>query len=210
MVPECPRLPRRPGESAWIGSNPRRGLGVLAAAPWRLERVPVPRRLPRLVLPLLITGPTTFLLLAIWARKDPVHPYVRGIHRALGACQPLIERYPTVLLGDFNSNSIWDHEHPDDRSHSALVDRLGALGLVSAYHWHFREAQGRERQPTFYLYRHPGRPYHIDFCFLPRAWTAALRSVTVGVHADWAGSSDHMPLVVEAEIGARAEPGAGR
>ncbi len=201
MVPECPRLIRRPGEVAWIGKNPRRGLGVLAGAPWRLERIPIPRRLPRLVLPLLITGPTTFLLLAIWAQKDPVHPYVRGMHRALRACEPLIARYPTVLLGDFNSNSIWDHEHPEGRSHSALVSRLGDLGLVSAYHAHFGEAQGRESQPTFYLYRHQTRPYHIDFCFVPEAWLGRVRGVTIGTHAAWAGISDHMPLVVEVAEG---------
>jgi len=102
-----------------------------------------------------------------------------------------------VLLGDFNSNTIWDAEHPSDRSHSALVRYLRGMGLVSAYHSRYAEEQGRETRPTFFLYRHQQRPYHIDYCFLPATWLGRMRDVTVGGHGVWASKSDHMPLTVD-------------
>ncbi|MEO8634445.1 MAG: endonuclease/exonuclease/phosphatase family protein [Gemmatimonadales bacterium] len=209
VIPECPRIRGArgaQGTTVWTGTNPRKGLGVIARAPWQVRRLRSPRQLPKYVVPVAVSGPVSFLLLAIWAQKDPVAPYVRGLHRAVTACRGLIERQPTVLLGDFNSNAIWDHEHPSDLSHSALVRKLGALGLVSAYHSRNKEAHGSETRPTFYLYRHATRPYHIDYCFVPAAWAGRLREVNIGGHTEWAGRSDHMPLVVDVEV---AEVGDG-
>ena len=93
-----------------------------------------------------------------------------------------------------HSNYSW---HPTDRSHSALVRYLGGMGLVSAYHSRYAEEQGRETRPTFFLYRHQRRPYHIDYCFLPTVWLGRMRDVTVGGHGEWASKSDHMPLTVD-------------
>ena len=63
------------------------------------------------------------------------------------------EAGPTVLMGDLNSNTIWDKTHPKDRNHSALVNMLDELGMVSAYHAHHDEKHGGEASPTFYLDR---------------------------------------------------------
>ena len=197
VVPECPRVPERPGTAVWVGAKPAKGLAVFATDPWRVQRVRAPRGLPRYALPVLVSGPESFLLLAIWAMPHPTVPYVRGMHRAVRACRSLMESRPTVLLGDFNSNTIWDAEHPPDRSHSALVRYLGERGLVSAYHARHAEAQGHETRPTFFLYRHEKRPYHIDYCFLPTTWMGRVRDVTVGDHGAWARKSDHMPLTVD-------------
>jgi endonuclease/exonuclease/phosphatase family metal-dependent hydrolase len=108
-----------------------------------------------------------------------------------------IAAQPTVILGDFNANACWDGEHPQDRNFSALAARLTKLGLVSAYHAFFREEFSSETRPTFFLYRHRDKPFHLDYCFIPRAWLPRLRKVTVGRHATWSGASDHMPLVID-------------
>jgi hypothetical protein len=197
VVPECPRIQEQPGASVWVGAKPAKGLAVFAAVPWQVRRVRAPRGLPRYAVPMQVTGPESFLLLAIWAMPHPAVPYVRGMHRAVRACRRLMEAQPTVLLGDFNSNTIWDAEHPAERSHSALVRYLERMGLVSAYHSRYAEAQGRETRPTFFLYRHRQRPYHIDYCFLPATWLGRVRDVTVGEHGAWASKSDHMPLTVD-------------
>ena len=197
VVPECPRIEERPGAAVWRGAKPTKGLAVFATGPWRVHRAPAPRGLPRYALPVQVSGPESFLLLAVWAMPHPTIPYVRGMHRAVRACRSLMQAQPTVLLGDFNSNAIWDAEHPADRSHSALVRYLGELGLESAYHRRYQEAQGRETRPTFFLYRHQQRPYHIDYCFLPTHWLGRIRDVTVGDHRAWAAKSDHMPLTVD-------------
>jgi hypothetical protein len=197
VVPECPRIQEKPGAAVWMGSKPTKGLGVFAMGPWRVERARAPRGLPRYALPLQVSGPESFLLMAIWAMPHPTVPYVRGMHRAVRVCRSLMQAQPTVLLGDFNSNTIWDPEHPADRPHSALVWYLGEMGLVSAYHSRFAEAQGQETRPTFFLYRHRQRPYHIDYCFLPTTWLGRMRDVRVGDHGAWASKSDHMPLTVD-------------
>lgn len=196
VVPECPLVPTSPN-ACWVGANPRKGLGVFAKAPWSLRPVAVDFRLPAYVLPLQVDGPESFLLWAVWAKNEGGDRYVRGMHRAVDASTGLIRSQPNVMLGDFNSNAIWDREHPADRSHSALVDKLDRLGLVSAYHLDRRQSQGRETQPTFFEYRHKHRPYHIDYCFLPRGWGHRVRRVRVGRHARWSRWSDHMPVTIE-------------
>ena len=84
------------------------------------------------------------------------------------------------------------------------MDLMSARGLVSAYHEFFGEAQGRETRPTCYLLWKKARPYHLDYCFVPKAWARRIRRVEVGSYEDWARHSDHRPLVVElAENGRR-------
>ncbi len=197
VLPEAPRVPET-AQAAWIGDNPRKGLAVLARPPWRVQRVTVPRvTLPRYFLPVLIRGPETFMLWGVWAHAFGADRYVRATHRALDECHAHVAREQPLLLGDFNSHSRWDHEHPPDRSHSALVRRLAALGYVSAYHHCRRRAHGREGHATFYEYRHRDRPYHLDYAFVPAGMVPRLRRVRVGQHRTWTRWSDHMPLVLE-------------
>lgn len=197
VLPEAPRVPE--GEQvAWIGENPRKGLAVLVRPPWRVERVALPRvELPRYFLPVRIVGPETFMLWGVWAHAFGADRYVRATHRALDACQAHVAREQPLLLGDFNSHSRWDHQHPPGRSHSALVGRLAALGYVSAYHHCRQRAHGREGHATFYEYRHRDRPYHLDYAFVPAGMVPRLRRVSVGQHRAWSRWSDHMPLVLE-------------
>ena len=197
VLPEAPRVPESE-QAAWIGDNPRKGLAVLARPPWRVQRVTVPRvTLPRYFLPVLIRGPETFMLWGVWAHAFGADRYVRATHRALDECHAHVAREQPLLLGDFNSHCRWDHEHPPDRSHSALVRRLAALGYVSAYHHCRRRAHGREGHATFYEYRHRDRPYHLDYAFVPAGMVPRLRRVRVGQHRTWIRWSDHMPLVLE-------------
>lgn len=100
-------------------------------------------------------------------------------------------------MGDFNSNARWDRAHLKDRNHSAMVQRLRALGLTSAYHAVRDVAQGEEREHTFFQYGKAGRGYHIDHCFVPDAWVGAIREVRIGGHAQWSRLSDHCPMLID-------------
>lgn len=203
VIPECPRLPVPSDQGLWFGTNPHKGLGVLARPPWRIAEAPLSRRLPRWIRPVRVTGPADFILWAVWACGERPHRYVRGLHRTLDLRRRMLAEGPQVFLGDFNSHSRWDAEHPEDRCHSALVRRLDALGLVSAYHTFHGEPHGAESRATFFEYRHAHRPYHIDYCFFPRSWAATLSTVSLGGHAEWAGRSDHMPLLASFSAAAR-------
>ena len=196
VVPESPFLASVPGRAYWFGENPRRGLAVLARAPYRVEPVRPPAPLPRYVVPLQVVGPVSFLLLAVWAKGDRPHRYVRGVVQAVRLCQRLIAAQPTVAIGDFNSNTFWDAQGPVDQNHSALVRQLEAHGLVSAYHAHSGQAHGSETAHTYFQYRHADEPYHIDYGFVPASWLRYLSSVSLGSIRKWRALSDHVPLTL--------------
>jgi len=99
VVPECPRIPEQPGATVWVGARPKKGLAVFAGGPWQVHRARAPRGLPRYALPVQVSGPESFLLLAIWAQPHPTVPYVRGMHRAVRACRPLMSGQPRSFSG---------------------------------------------------------------------------------------------------------------
>jgi exonuclease III len=191
--------PANTAHALWFGSNPRQGLAVLARNGYTVEALPAHPEVQRHIVPIQVDGPHRFLLLAVWSQKARPHPYVQAVIRAVEAYRSLIEAQPAVVVGDFNSNSIWDRKRKG-RDHSALVRLLAGLGLVSAYHTFYREAQGAETRPTHYFRWNEEEAFHIDHCFVPAAWADQLRSVSVGSYSEWADSSDHRPVVVEVAL----------
>jgi endonuclease/exonuclease/phosphatase family metal-dependent hydrolase len=183
----------------WFGNNPRHGIAVIAADGYSISPLPT-RDAPPYAFPVQVNGPTSFLLLAIWSQRNRDFRYVRAVIQAVEIYRDLIMSQPTVVAGDFNSNTIWDYKRPPTHNHSGLVQQLGALGLISAYHHFFDEAQGAESRPTLYLLRDPAKRYHIDYCFIPRTWASGLRSVDVGADESWAAHSDHRPLIVDIDL----------
>lgn len=200
VIQECARPAVESEQCLWFGDNPRQGIAVLATGDFHIRRLPIADEVPRYVFPVEVIGPTSFQLLAVWSKGGQTFPYVEGVVRATQLYRTLIEAGPTVLIGDLNSNVIWDAKHPKDRNHSALIGMLSQLGLVSAYHTFFGEAQGQETRPTYYFYWRQHCPFHIDYCFLPETWSASLQRVEVASYEDWKQHSDHRPLVVEVSI----------
>jgi exodeoxyribonuclease-3 len=188
-------------DSCWWGENKNKGLGVLARRPWALDCVGrrglQPRQ--RWIAPVEVKGPLEFLLLAVWAGRvgdDKETNYVGQIHEAV-VRHPnwFAGARPTVICGDFNSNTIFDHGRKR-LTHSRLVQLLADRGLVSAYHSFFSEDQGKESRPTHYFWCREERPFHIDYIFLPVIW--GIRTCTVGTYKSWRPASDHVPIIVEA------------
>ena len=197
VIQECAKPAVESDHCLWFGDNPRQGIAVATAGSYRLRRLPVADDVPSFVFPVAVTGPTKFSLLAVWSKGGQAFPYVEAVVRAAELYRELIESGPTVLIGDLNSNVTWDANHPKDRNHSALVRMLSHLGLISAYHSFHGEAYGQERRPTYYFQWKEGRPFHIDYCFVPQTWIASLRNVEVGSFEDWKQHSDHRPVIVE-------------
>jgi endonuclease/exonuclease/phosphatase family metal-dependent hydrolase len=119
------------------------------------------------------------------------------VDAGLTAYRDLLRTGPAFVVGDLNSHWRWDAGNKE-MTHGALVARLDReFGLVSAYHAaRPRVAHGSE-EPTLYWQWKREQPFHIDYCFLPRAWVPRIASVTVGSFDEWSGKSDHRPLVVE-------------
>jgi endonuclease/exonuclease/phosphatase family metal-dependent hydrolase len=215
VIPECSseamRICRQDGfETCWWGQNRHKGLGVMVRKPWRLEHQ---RRScsQRWIASVRVGGPQTFRLLPVWAcpvggvrEKNYVgqiyEAIVRHPHWFAAGC-------PTVIGGDFNSNTIFDPGRKQ-RTHSRVVRLLAARGLQSAYHEYFQEMQGRESRPTYYFWHRPERCFHLDYIFLPDAWVQKVTAVTVGTYREWRAASDHMPILVD--IAEAAGPNATR
>jgi exodeoxyribonuclease III len=105
----------------------------------------------------------------------------------------------TLLIGDFNSNTIWDKKHRAS-NHSNVVKLLDEKGIFSLYHLHHNQIQGKEQHPTFYMYRHKNKPYHIDYCFASADLASKLISVEVGDYDSWITLSDHVPFIVTFDL----------
>lgn len=121
------------------------------------------------------------------------------------ACEPYIAEYyiyqninfdfynqNTIIIGDFNSNAIWDKKH-EVRTHTAVINELLTKNLVSAYHHVTGEQAGCETQPTFYLYRHDNKKYHIDYCFID---PTRIKKFQILNSTDWLQYSDHLPIQI--------------
>jgi exonuclease III len=180
----------------WFGDNPNKGLAVLSFNGYKICPISAHNTDLKHIIPIRVEkGDTSFHLLAIWANNpgDKDGPYVAQVWKAVQHYKELMAAGPCMLMGDFNSNAIWDKEHKG-KGHSAVVNNLRALGISSCYH-HFNQcAHGAELHPTHYLYRHEDKAYHLDYCFVSDCFLQRLKQVEVGAYSEWKAQSDHVPI----------------
>ena len=200
VLPECPKPETECDTRLWFGENRHKGIAVLTSPRYRIRALSLEPNVPKFAFPLEVTGPVNFRLLVIWSKGKQPYRYVMGIVKAIQMYRHVIEGLPTVVIGDFNSNAIWDSWHSPDLNHSALVKLLGDLGLVSSYHYFYGETYGAETRPTFYLHKNVARSYHIDYCFVPEAWASHIQSVQIGSDDKWQKYGDHRPLLVHLNL----------
>lgn len=189
----CP--PRETAQVLWFPSASRLGIQVRARGAYRLRRLP-PAELPNCVVPVRVTGPVSFTLLAVWTWPAP--SYIKAFLNGLAAYSALLGSGATVVAGDFNGNPKFDkpgHRLKWTDGFSMLHD----AGLVSAYHHAHQAGYGSEPHATHHFLRKPERPFHIDFCFVPQRWAAQALQVQLLNGPEWRLLSDHFPLVVATE-----------
>ena len=195
VVQEARRPAALPPGHLWMGSKPGNGIAVVPGAGFEVALGPVDPAAPWSILPVTVSGPIGLHLLMVWTRKE--HEYDQGLDAALTTYASFLKAAPTVVIGDFNSNAIWDAPRRKT-DFSRVAKRLAdEFGLVSAYHAHSGETYGSESQATLYFMRKRARPYHIDYCFVPARWMENIRSVSVLDNPPWDALSDHRPLVVD-------------
>jgi hypothetical protein len=194
VIQEARRTRAWPPGDLWFGPNPKNGLSVLTANGYSAEPLPASQAAPWSIVPIQITGPTRFNLLAVWTRKET--GYVAGLAQALSTYSDFLMEEPSVVMGDFNANAIWDKPRAKV-DFSRVAKRLQAeFGLVSVYHAHFGESFGVESQATHHFRWNASQAFHIDYCFVPEAWK--IESVSIESDTTWGTVSDHRPLAVTA------------
>jgi exonuclease III len=197
---------QQPKSVLWFGNNPHKGLGIFAYADYGLAVHPLYNEAIKWVVPIVVKdGRKRCTLFAVWAHnpQDPDGQYVTQVWKALQQYQTLIKKTNTLLIGDFNSNTIWDRPKREG-NHSTVVAHLLQKNIHSVYHHRYLQIQGSEKHPTFYLYRNQKKPYHLDYCFASSDWMARLTDVTVGSFRTWQKYSDHVPLMVSFGLGAES------
>ena len=206
IVPECEHPNKllfncdtpKPTDILWFGQNHNKGLCIFSYSDFRFKVLDVHDGNLKMIIPIAVSdGHYEFTLFAIWANnpKDPDGQYITQVWKAIHQYDTLITGKQTILIGDFNSNTIWDRPRREG-NHSTVVGRLEAKGIYSVYHRHFCQTQGSEQHPTLYLYRRKDRSYHIDYCFASMDMLEHLKSVEVGEFDLWAKYSDHVPVIV--------------
>ena len=198
ILQECSAPIKAPDDRClWFG-NRGKGIGVLSLSEMRLIVGPISPDIPDSVFPVIVDGPVPFHLLAVWTQKRP--SYIGTLFEAVDRYKDFLRESPSVIVGDFNSHPRWDSDNPV-QNHSAFVDLLEReFGIVSAYHNRSGYSAEAPEEPTLYWRWNELKPFHIDYCFIPKAWLPRLRSVEVGSFAEWSSQSDHRPLVTDIDI----------
>lgn len=210
IVPECEHPDKllfntetpKPNNILWFGTNQNKGIGIFSYSEFRFNVLDSHNPEFRMIIPIAVTGGGhDFTLLAIWAmdnKENHEARYIGQVWLAINYYKDILGN-STIIIGDFNSNKIWDYK---DRvgSHSDVVNKLANKNINSVYHRHFVIEQGNERHPTFFLHKKIFKPYHIDYCFASNDLLDKLQSVEVGEYDFWIQYSDHAPLIVTFDL----------
>lgn len=207
IVPECLKSDAEEMtllgyEVQWAGDPGIKGLAVFSTKGWHLEVIATSTA--KWILPVKVTGPENFILLAVWSCPDPKSKisYVSMLYEELKSHKEWFPKTPVIVAGDFNSNPKLDRIGVAP-NHGSIVSLLGERGLASAYHLRHEANHGDEKQKTFYMGRKEDRPHHIDFIFLPCGWEKRITSIEALPYSTWRNRSDHCPLVLDLNDRAR-------
>jgi exonuclease III len=197
-----PNDTKLPSDILWYGTNPHKGLGIFSYSDYRFQLMDCHNPDFKNILPITVTGgKVDFTLFAVWANNpaDKDGQYVTQVWKAINYYEDHIKESKTILIGDFNSNTIWDKPKRIG-NHSDVVNTLQSKKIYSTYHQFFNQIQGKEKHPTLYLYRHENRPYHLDYCFASNDFMETLENVEIGTYQEWTMYSDHKPLIIKFNI----------
>ena len=192
-----------PSDLYWIGSNPSKGLGVITFNNYKISLYNGYDDSFKYILPLLITKKSiSYNLIGVWTQlvgkgtKDHIN-YIRQFKLSMKTYDSFIKTNNTIIIGDFNSNLIWEKPKKHiDYDHKYVVEELQKKDIESSYHYFFKEKQGEETKPTFYYHHKEEKTFHIDFCFLSKNLTKKINSVEIGKYHDWIKYSDHVPMII--------------
>ena len=184
----------------WYGNNPNKGIAVLSFNQCTIEIKKEFNSSFEYILPISLNcNNSSTNLFCIWAmphQTDRSKNYVGQIWGAVHYYEKLLNQ-PSILIGDFNSNSFWDAKIKSG-NHSDLVNFLKKNNIVSLYHTKNNITQGKESDPTFFLVKNKKKHYHLDYCFSNQKMITKNTKIKVGNYKDWIKLSDHMPLFIEA------------
>ena len=151
----------------WHGDNPNMGVLVLSKEEYQISIKSEHNSDHKFIIPVDVRGQQSFTLFAVWAQKSKGISYSQHVLAALVEYEILFNQ-ECILIGDFNSSSIWDKKQSDSK-HSQIVEFLEKNQIKSSYHVSANENMGEESLNTHALYRNSQKMYNLDYCFASQA-----------------------------------------
>ena len=198
VIPECENFGNQTSHHLWYGENRNKGIGIFSYSDYEIELDPDYDSTFRYIIPIVVKGPISFNLLAVWAMNDSVDVrkrYIGQVWLAINYYKKFLEE-PLIIIGDFNWNTIWDSK-PSYPLYGNLTDVIKILKddeIKSVYHSFYGEELGKETKPTLFMHHNKNKPYHVDYCFASKHFKP--KNVKIGEYDDWTKKSDHMPLMI--------------
>lgn len=199
VLPETCMPASATSEVHWIGRPGQEheypGLAVYGRNGYRVTRDELRIDSPSFFLPLRVSGPVVFRLLAAWPTRTDESSYAAVIERGIGASAVWLSEGPAILAGDLNTSTKVVKQAT---THPEFVRRMAELGLVSAYHELGGHAHGAEPEATFLKGRthDHAQGFHLDYCFLSSSLLPGSQ-VVVGDRTVWRPRSDHLPVILD-------------
>jgi len=149
----------------------------------------------------------SFTLIAVWTKakyiageKDHLE-YVQKAHAAIDHYNDLgLLNGRVILIGDFNSNIIWNGCYRKEQNHSTLIEKLEKIGIKEC------SSLSENKNNTYIYYTKNGEKQVIDdYCFASVKMSDSSKLsvpgsdewiLTNGVKR-WRGLSDHCPIIVD-------------
>jgi len=183
---------------AWTGEDKNKGLGVFSKDKLRKKQEELDDNFSQGTLKWFLPLDIDYRLsiVGVWAHRagGGDFRYIGQFYKYLKINLPKLSN--SVIIGDFNSNAIWDHKRAEG-GHSTCVRMLKEVGIESVYHRLRNEQHGKEVISTFFLQRNPGKPYHIDYVFSPLELIDRTQELRIETFDSWKHLSDHVPLLWE-------------
>lgn len=191
---EYPKFERIFTSHIWKGQNKSKGIGVFCTVSTTVEALELDDTGVELFLPCKTN--LGFNVLAVWTKdKSNIGPsYIGQFLAYYERHREIFEKDHWLILGDFNSNAIWDKQYKP--GHSFVVSELQKDNYISVYH-NSGEAEiihGAEETPTLYMHRNRDKPYHVDYVFSNSDSDFYIQDLNVCDYSAWGEISDHMPL----------------
>ncbi len=174
----------------WYGGSDHKGLMIFSPkSDITIERLDWGDSSYRYFLPVRINN--NIKLVGAWA----CNPYCAELFDWLKSVEHHLSK-DTIIIGDLNSSAVFDRKYKNSnkgKRFSDCLSLLGKHGIEGIWHHHKKEEHGHESCPTFYLYRHLDRGYHIDHCL---ASPDIVKSIAINARWQWLQLSDHLPLEI--------------
>ena len=177
----------------WVGENQYYGLGIFAKDNVKLKLMDFDAKGLRYFIPVNVND--DFNLLGVWTNPDM--DGTKTIYYPKEITKYYEEHNDSgffnedmIICGDFNCDVRLKGSHA--KNVYKVIEKLSECGLVDIYHHLTNEKEGEETKPTFYMYRHLDKPYHLDHIF---SSSDKVKDLKIGDADKWLQLSDHVPLI---------------